>query len=176
MTPNASTRPIRILLGISGGIAAYKTPELVRQLRARGAEVRVVMTRAAESFLTPLTLQAVSGHAVRATLWDPEAEAGMDHIALARWADRVLIAPATAHLMARLAQGLADDLLTTLLLATEAPVWIAPTDCLSRATRANVSLSAGLSSTPTLPGSTAWQRCGCLHPRLAPMPCPNWSI
>ncbi len=116
----------KILLGVSGGIAAYKTPELVRRLVAGGAAVQVVMTAAAASFVTPLTLQAVSGRPVRSDLLAPEAEAGMDHIALARWADAVLLAPATAHLIARLAHGLADDLLTTLVLATTAPVTIAP--------------------------------------------------
>ena len=116
----------RILLGVSGGIAAYKTAELVRRLRAEGAEVRVVMTRTAAAFIGPMTLQAVSGHPVRTELFDSEAEAGMDHIALARWADLVVIAPATADLIARLANGLADDLLTTLVLATEAPLALAP--------------------------------------------------
>ncbi len=119
-------RPVRVLLGISGGVAAYKSAELVRRLKERGADVRVVMTRAAQAFITPLTLQALSGQPVRTDLLSPEAEAGMDHIALARWTDQVLIAPATADLIARLACGLADDLLTTLVLATEAPVVIAP--------------------------------------------------
>jgi len=114
------------LLGVSGGIAAYKSAELVRRLGERGAEVRVVMTTAAQSFMTPLTLQALSGHKVRCDLLDPGAEAGMDHIELARWADLVLVAPATADLMARLAVGLADDLLTTLALATTAPLVLAP--------------------------------------------------
>ncbi len=117
---------IKILLGVSGGIAAYKAAELVRRLGERGAEVRVVMTAAARSFITPLTLQALSGHEVRCDLLDPGAEAGMDHIELARWADLVLVAPATADLMARLAAGLADDLLTTLALATTAPLVLAP--------------------------------------------------
>jgi phosphopantothenoylcysteine decarboxylase / phosphopantothenate---cysteine ligase len=116
----------KILLGISGGIAAYKTPELVRRLTERGATVQVVMTRAAGSFVTPLSLQAVSGRPVRTALLEPEADAGMDHIALARWADLILLAPATAHLMARLAHGFADDLLTTLVLASAAPVTLAP--------------------------------------------------
>jgi len=115
-----------VLLGVSGGIAAYKSAELVRRLGEHGAEVRVVMTAAAQSFITPLTLQALSGHEVRCDLLDPGAEAGMDHIELARWADLVLVAPATADLMARLAAGLADDLLTTLVLATTAPVFLAP--------------------------------------------------
>ena len=117
---------IKILLGISGGIAAYKAAELVRGLRADGAEVRVVMTAAAQSFITPLTMQALSGNDVRCDLLDPRAEAGMGHIELARWADLVLVAPATADLMARLAAGMADDLLTTLALATAAPVVLAP--------------------------------------------------
>ncbi len=116
----------RILLGVTGGIAAYKTPELVRRLREAGADVRVVMSAGAEAFITPLTLQAVSGHRVRTHLLDAEAEAGMGHIELARWADQVLIAPATAQVIARLAHGFADDLLSTLVLATEAGVWIAP--------------------------------------------------
>nr|WP_041604026.1 bifunctional phosphopantothenoylcysteine decarboxylase/phosphopantothenate--cysteine ligase CoaBC [Thioflavicoccus mobilis] len=116
----------RILLGISGGIAAYKAVELVRRLRETGAEVQVVMTRAAGAFVTPLSLQAVSGRPVRQALLDPQAEAGLDHIELARWADLLLVAPATAHLMARLALGLADDLLTTLVLATTAPLVLAP--------------------------------------------------
>ncbi len=116
----------RIVLGVSGGIAAYKAPDLVRRLRDAGASVRVVMTRGAESFVSPMTFQAVSGHPVHDTLWSAEAEAAMGHIDLARWADLVLVAPATANVMARLAHGLADDLLTTLILATESPVCIAP--------------------------------------------------
>jgi phosphopantothenoylcysteine decarboxylase/phosphopantothenate--cysteine ligase len=115
-----------IILGISGGIAAYKTPELVRRLRDRGASVQVVMTRSASEFVTETTLQAVSGMPVRTNLWDSQAEAAMGHIELARWADLVLIAPATAEIMARMAAGAAPDLLTTLCLATEAPVVIAP--------------------------------------------------
>jgi phosphopantothenoylcysteine decarboxylase/phosphopantothenate--cysteine ligase len=142
--PEVGTR--RVLLGISGGIAAYKSAELVRQLRARGAEVRVVMTQAAQAFITPLTLQALSGHAVRWELLDPGAEAGMSHIELARWAEQVVIAPATADLMARLAHGLADDLLTTLVLATKAPLWLAPAMnhqmWAHPSTRANVELLA----------------------------------
>lgn len=116
----------RILLGVTGGIAAYKSPDLVRRLRERGAEVQVVMTRSAGEFITPLTFQAVSGKPVRSDIWDPAAEAAMGHIELARWADIVLIAPATADFLARLASGHADDLLTTLCLATEAPIAVAP--------------------------------------------------
>jgi len=116
----------KIILGITGGIAAYKTPELVRRLRDRGAEVQVVMTRSAEEFVTGTTLQAVSGLPVRSNIWDQDAEAAMGHIELARWADLVLIAPATAEIMSRLASGAAPDLLTTLCLATQAPLVIAP--------------------------------------------------
>ncbi|MFM2319703.1 MAG: bifunctional phosphopantothenoylcysteine decarboxylase/phosphopantothenate--cysteine ligase CoaBC [Pseudomonadota bacterium] len=116
----------QILLGISGGIAAYKAAELTRLLTKAGAQVRVCMTSAACEFITPLTLQALSGHPVHTTLLDPSAEAGMGHIELARWADHILIAPATADLIARLVVGRADDLLTTLCLASAAPLSIAP--------------------------------------------------
>ena len=115
-----------ILLGVSGGIAAYKSAELVRQLQERGATVRVIMTRGAQEFITALTLQALSGNQVHTDLLDEEAEQGMGHIELARWADLLLIAPATADLIARLAAGRADDLLTTVTLATAAPVLLAP--------------------------------------------------
>jgi phosphopantothenoylcysteine decarboxylase/phosphopantothenate--cysteine ligase len=116
----------RILLGVTGGIAAYKSPDLVRRLRERGAEVQVVMTAGAREFITPTTLQAVSGRTVRSELWDAAAEAAMGHIELARWADALLIAPASADFMARLATGQADDLLATVCLATRAPIAIAP--------------------------------------------------
>ena len=116
----------KIILGITGGIAAYKTPELVRRLRDRGAEVQVVMTRSAEEFVTGTALQAVSGLPVRSNIWDQDADAAMGHIELARWADLVLIAPATAEIMSRLASGAAPDVLTTLCLATQAPLVIAP--------------------------------------------------
>ncbi len=119
-------RPARILLGVTGGIAAYKSPDLVRRLRERGAEVQVVMTAGATRFITALTLQAVSGMPVRETLWDEGAEAAMGHIELARWADVVLVAPATADFLARLAHGRADELLSTLCLATAAPLFLAP--------------------------------------------------
>jgi len=115
-----------IILGVTGGIAAYKAPELVRRLRERGASVQVVMTGSAGQFVTETALQAVSGQPVRQSLWDSEAEAAMGHIELARWADLVLIAPATAEFMARLAAGAAPDLLTTLCLASKAPIVIAP--------------------------------------------------
>lgn len=116
----------RILLGITGGIAAYKSAELVRLLKKVGYEVRVVMTPGAEAFVTPLTFQALSGEPVRTSLLDPEAEAGMGHIELAKWADQMLIAPASADFIARLAQGMADDLLTTVCCATEVPIAVAP--------------------------------------------------
>ena len=116
----------RILLGVTGGIAAYKSADLVRRLQDAGAEVRVVMTAGACEFITPLTMQALSGHPVHTDLLDPRAEAGMGHIELARWADLVLIAPASANFMARMAHGHGNDLLTTLCLATGAPIAIAP--------------------------------------------------
>ncbi|WP_158116980.1 bifunctional phosphopantothenoylcysteine decarboxylase/phosphopantothenate--cysteine ligase CoaBC [Vibrio cincinnatiensis] len=116
----------KILLGISGGIAAYKCAELTRRFIERGAEVRVVMTLAAKEFITPLTMQAVSGHPVADSLLDPAAESSMGHIELAKWADMVLLAPATADLIARLAAGMGNDLLTTLVLATPAPLIVSP--------------------------------------------------
>jgi phosphopantothenoylcysteine decarboxylase/phosphopantothenate--cysteine ligase len=115
-----------VLLGVSGGIAAYKSAELVRQLQERGAVVRVIMTRGAQEFITPLTLQALSGHPVHTELLDERAELGMGHIELGRWADLLLMAPATADLIARLAAGRADDLLTTVALATAAQKMLAP--------------------------------------------------
>ena len=116
----------RILLGVTGGIAAYKSADLVRRLREAGAEVQVVMTEGGKRFITPLTMQAVSGQPVHDDLLDPAAEAAMGHIELARWADLILIAPASANFIARLAQGRADDLLSTLCLATDAPIAVAP--------------------------------------------------
>jgi phosphopantothenoylcysteine decarboxylase/phosphopantothenate--cysteine ligase len=116
----------RIVLGVTGGIAVYKAADLVRRLQDAGAEVRVVMSRGAMAFVTPLTFQAVSGNPVHSDLLDEKAEAGMGHIELARWADQVLVAPATANFMSRLAHGVADDLLSTLCLATSAPLAIAP--------------------------------------------------
>jgi phosphopantothenoylcysteine decarboxylase/phosphopantothenate--cysteine ligase len=122
----ADVSQTRVLLGVSGGIAAYKAADLVRRLRERGADVRVVMTEGATQFVTPMTFQALSGNDVRTSLWDEAAEAAMGHIELARWATHVLIAPASADLIARLAHGQANDLLSTLCLATEAPVTLAP--------------------------------------------------
>ena len=133
-----------ILLGVTGGIAAYKSADLVRRLRERGAEVQVVMTDGAREFVTPMTFQALSGRPVRTDLWDPAAEASMGHIELARWADLVLIAPATADFLARLAGGRADDLLATTCLATAAPIALAPAMnhqmWANSATQANVAL------------------------------------
>lgn len=117
---------VRVLLGVGGGIAAYKSADLVRRLRDAGAEVRVVMTQNATRFVGALTFQALSGNPVRTSLWDESAEAAMGHIELARWADQVLIAPASADLLAQLAAGRAEDLLGTLVLATAAPVSVAP--------------------------------------------------
>jgi phosphopantothenoylcysteine decarboxylase / phosphopantothenate---cysteine ligase len=116
----------RILLGVTGGIAAYKSADLVRRLMEHGAEVQVVMTAGARQFVTATTFQALSGKPVRTDLWDAAAEAAMGHIELARWADLVLIAPASADFLARLAHGMADDLLSTLCLATSAPIAVAP--------------------------------------------------
>jgi phosphopantothenoylcysteine decarboxylase / phosphopantothenate---cysteine ligase len=115
-----------VLLCVGGGIAAYKALELVRRLRDAGAEVQVAMTAGAQQFVTPLSFQALSGNPARTTLWDSAAEASMGHLELARWADRILIAPATADLLARVAHGLADDLVSTLCLATTAPITVAP--------------------------------------------------
>jgi phosphopantothenoylcysteine decarboxylase/phosphopantothenate--cysteine ligase len=132
----------RILLGVTGGIAAYKSPDLVRRLMERGAEIQVVMTDAAQKFITPMSFQAVSGRPARCDLWDDTAEAAMGHIELARWAELVLIAPASADFIARLAGGRADDLLATLCLATEAPIALAPAMnrlmWANKATQANV--------------------------------------
>lgn len=129
MTGSLEPRPLqgqRLLVCVGGGIAAYKSLELVRRLRDAGAEVQVAMTEGAQQFVTALSFQALSGHPVRTSLWDSAAEAAMGHIELARWADRILIAPATADLLARLTHGFANDLVTTLCLATTAPITIAP--------------------------------------------------
>ncbi|WP_199610735.1 bifunctional phosphopantothenoylcysteine decarboxylase/phosphopantothenate--cysteine ligase CoaBC [Flocculibacter collagenilyticus] len=115
-----------ILIGISGGIAAYKCAELVRRLKDHQTNVRVVMTSAAKSFITPLTMQAVSGNPVADDLLDPAAEAAMGHIELAKWADLIVVAPASADVLARINAGMANDLLTTLILATDAPIALVP--------------------------------------------------
>jgi len=136
------TPKTRILLGVTGGIAAYKSPDLVRRLIERGADVQVVMTGAAQRFVSPMSFQAVSGRPTRSDLWDGAAEAAMGHIELARWAQLVLIAPASADFIARMAGGRADDLLATLCLATEAPIVLAPAMnrvmWANKATQANV--------------------------------------
>jgi phosphopantothenoylcysteine decarboxylase/phosphopantothenate--cysteine ligase len=136
------TAKTRVLLGVTGGIAAYKSPDLVRRLIERGADVQVVMTAAAQRFVTPMSFQAVSGHPTRSDLWDSAAEAAMGHIELARWAQIILIAPASADFIARLAGGRADDLLATLCMASEAPIVLAPAMnrvmWANKATQANV--------------------------------------
>lgn len=130
------------MLGVTGGIAAYKSPDLVRRLIERGAEVQVVMTAAAQKFITPMSFQAVSGRPTRCDLWDSAAEAAMGHIELARWAQFVLIAPASADFIARLAGGRADDLLATLCIATEAPIALAP--AMNRVMWANTATQANV--------------------------------
>jgi len=134
----------RILLCVCGGIAAYKAADLVRRLRDAGADVRVAMTESAQHFVSATTFQAVSHNAVRTTLWDPGAEAAMGHIELARWATRVVVAPATANTLAKLANGFADNLVTTLCLATTAPLTVCPAMnhrmWLHPATQANMAL------------------------------------
>jgi len=137
---NERANPPRVLLGVTGGIAAYKSPDLVRRLVERGCEVQVVMTRGAREFVGPLTFQAVSGRRVRDDLWDPAAEAAMGHIELARWADVVVVAPATANFMGELAAGLSGDLLSTVCLATTAPVVLAP--AMNQAMWANTAVQA----------------------------------
>lgn len=158
---------MNIILGVAGGIAAYKSPEIVRRLKDAGHEVRVVMTAGAEAFVTPLTFQAVSGEPVHRDLLDETAEAAMGHIELARWADTVLAAPATANLMARLAHGFADDLLTTLCLATPAPIVLAPAMnqqmWRAPATRANLEVLVGRGVRIIGPGA-GWQACGDVGP------------
>jgi phosphopantothenoylcysteine decarboxylase/phosphopantothenate--cysteine ligase len=135
---------MRILLGVTGGIAAYKSAELTRRLRDRGAEVQVVMTAAAREFVTPMTFQALSGRTVRTDLWDPAAEAAMGHIELARWPHRIVIAPASADFIARLAHGLADDLLTTLCLASDVPITVVP--AMNRLMWANAATQANVAT------------------------------
>ena len=124
--PSGALQGQRVLLCVCGGIAAYKAADLVRRLRDAGAEVRVAMTENAQRFVGAATFQALSGQPVRTSLWDEAAEAAMGHIELARWADRVLVAPATANTLARLAHGFADDLVSTLCLASDAPLFVAP--------------------------------------------------
>jgi phosphopantothenoylcysteine decarboxylase/phosphopantothenate--cysteine ligase len=157
------TPKTRILLGVTGGIAAYKSPDLVRRLVERGADVQVVMTDAAQRFITPMSFQAVSRRPVRCDLWDSAAEAAMGHIELARWAELVLIAPASADFIARLACGRADDLLATLCVATEAPVALAPAMnrvmWSNKATQANIEVLVSRGVRILGPGSGS-QACG----------------
>jgi phosphopantothenoylcysteine decarboxylase/phosphopantothenate--cysteine ligase len=135
---------MRVLLGVTGGIAAYKSAELTRRLKERGADVQVVMTAGAREFVTPLTFQALSGRPVRTDLWDAAAEAAMGHIELARWPQRIVIAPATADFIARLAHGLADDLLSTLCLATDVPIVVVP--AMNRLMWANAATQANVAA------------------------------
>lgn len=134
----------RILLGVSGGIAAYKAADLARRLQEAGAEVQVVMTESAQQFVTALTFQALTGRPVRTSLWDLAAEAAMGHIELARWASAIVIAPASADLLARLAHGLANDLLTTVCLASESPVTVVP--AMNRVMWANAATQANVAT------------------------------
>jgi len=164
----------KILLGVCGGIAAYKSAELTRRLMDQGAEVRIVMTASAKQFITPLTMQAVSGHVIYDDLLDPQAEAGMGHIELAKWADLILIAPATANAIARLRAGMADELLTTLCLATPSPIAIAPAMnqqmYLAPATQDNLSVLAERGVSIWGPGQGI-QACGDIGPgRLLDVP------
>lgn len=158
----------RILLGITGGIAAYKSAELVRALKTAGADVRVVMTDGAKEFITPLTLQALSGNPVHHSLLDPEAEAGMGHIELARWADFILIAPASANFIAKVTAGMGNDLLTTLILASNTPKAIAP--AMNQAMWADASTQANVQTLQTLNKVQVWgpdageQACGDVGP------------
>ncbi|MCD9485743.1 bifunctional phosphopantothenoylcysteine decarboxylase/phosphopantothenate--cysteine ligase CoaBC [Photobacterium iliopiscarium] len=164
----------KILLGISGGIAAYKCAELTRRLIERGAQVHVVMTKAAQEFITPLTMQAVSGNPVSSSLLDPSAESSMGHIELAKWADLVLLAPATADLIARISAGMGNDLLSTLCLATDAPIAVAP--AMNQQMYRNVATQENL-ATLHRRGFTLWgpasgeQACGDVGPgrMLEPM-------
>ena len=157
----------KILLGISGGIAAYKCPELTRRLKDQGADVRIVMTTAAKEFITPLTMQAVSGYAIADDLLDARANLGMGHIELGKWADLVLLAPATANLIARLRAGFADELLTTACLATTAPIAVSPAMnmdmYLSPATQENIGVLAQRGMFVWGPGKGP-QACGDIGP------------
>jgi phosphopantothenoylcysteine decarboxylase / phosphopantothenate---cysteine ligase len=142
--PATEALNLRVVLGVTGGIAAYKSAELTRRLKDRGAEVQVVMTSGAQQFVAPLTFQALSGRPVRTDLWDAAAEAAMGHIELARWPQRIVIAPATADFIARLAHGLADDLLSTLCLATDVPIIVVP--AMNRLMWANAATQANVAA------------------------------
>lgn len=153
----------RVLLCVCGGVAAYKSVELVRRLRDRGIDVQVVMTENAKHFVGTTTFQAVSGQPVRGTLWDDAAEAAMGHIELARWPDAIVIAPATANTLAKLAHGMADDLVSTLCLATTSPIYVAPAMnhrmWLHAATQSNIETLKSRGVTVVGPGVGA-QACG----------------
>jgi phosphopantothenoylcysteine decarboxylase/phosphopantothenate--cysteine ligase len=161
--PSGSLQGQRVLLCVCGGIAAYKAAELVRRLRDAGAEVRVAMTENAQRFVGAATFQALSGQPVRTSLWDEAAEAAMGHIELARWADRIVVAPATANTLAKLAHGFADDLVSTLCLASDAALFVAP--AMNRlmwahpATQANLATLQGRGVGVLGPG-TGGQACG----------------
>ena len=163
-----------ILIGISGGIAAYKIPHLVRLLKKQGDNVRIVHTAHAAHFISPTTLQAVSGEAVRHDLFDPAAEQGMGHIELARWADAYLIAPATANILGKLAHGIADDLLTTLYLATNAHIYLAPAmNChmlAHPAVQANLATLAAREKHTIIPSDSGAQACGDIGAGRLPEP------
>ncbi|OCG14867.1 bifunctional phosphopantothenoylcysteine decarboxylase/phosphopantothenate--cysteine ligase CoaBC [Gilliamella sp. WF3-4] len=157
----------RILLGITGGIAAYKCPDLVRHLKKAGAQVHVVLTDSASHFVTKMTLQAVSGNPVSSDLFDPSAELSMSHIELAKWADFVLIAPATANIIAKMANGIADDLLSTICLASSAPIAIAPAmnQQMYKATATQHNLSVLASRNTLILGpDNGYQACGDIGP------------
>jgi phosphopantothenoylcysteine decarboxylase/phosphopantothenate--cysteine ligase len=162
-TPAGALSGQRVLLCVCGGIAAYKAAKLVRRLRDAGADVRVAMTDNAQRFVGAATFQALSGQPVRTSLWDEAAEAAMGHIELARWADRIVVAPATANTLAKLAHGFADDLVSTLCLASDAALFVAP--AMNRlmwahpATQANVATLQGRGATLLGPG-TGGQACG----------------
>ena len=162
-TPAGALSGQRVLLCVCGGIAAYKAAELVRRLRDAGVDVRVAMTDNAQRFVGAATFQALSGQPVRTSLWDEAAEAAMGHIELARWADRIVVAPATANTLAKLAHGFADDLVSTLCLASDAALFVAP--AMNRlmwahpATQANVATLQGRGATLLGPG-TGGQACG----------------
>jgi len=163
----------RIILGVTGGIAAYKSAEITRRLQDEGAEVRVVMSESAQEFIRPLTLQALSGNPVHTDLLDPEAEAAMGHIELARWADIVLIAPATANFVATLNQGSANDLMSSICLATTAPVMIAP--AMNQAMWSNSASQQNIESLKKreviiLEPDNGIQACGDVGPGMLPQP------
>jgi len=163
----------KIILGISAGIAAYKTPELVRHLVKLGAEVQVVMTKNAHHFVTAEALQAVSGRKVRDSLWDPDAESAMGHIELSRWGDQIIIAPATANCIGGLATGMADDLLSTLCLATKSPIFVCP--AMNHVMLSHPATQRNLKTLSTMgyqiiPPSTGEQACGEYGPGRLPDP------